>query len=114
MKRLLISFLALAICGCTSVEFVRKDISPTKQGILRHSPPSNEAKAAEYKVLVEEKAREYCGGNFKITKEYEALGESRTTAGVGTGFGVGRRSSILIGGSGPSERMYHFVEFACQ
>lgn len=113
MKRILTSFLIFGLCSCTSVEFVRKDISPTKQGILRHFPASNEAKAAEYKALVDEKAREYCGGNFKITKEYQALGESRTTAGVGTGFGIGRRSSFMIGGTGPSERMYHFVEFDC-
>jgi hypothetical protein len=27
--------------GCTTVEFVRKDVVPTKQAILRHAPPSN-------------------------------------------------------------------------
>ena len=67
----------------------------------------------EYKTKINEKAREFCDGEFTVTKEYEALEQSRSSAGIGTGFGFGGGSSILIGGAGPSQTMYQFVEFKC-
>jgi hypothetical protein len=103
-----------AMCGCTTVEFVRKDLTPQKQGILRYTPPSNANREAEYKNEVNKKAQEFCGGDFNITREYQAMEESRSSVGVGTGFGIGRQSSVLIGGAGPRESMYNFVEFVCK
>lgn len=113
-KYFLIPALAFAVFGCTTVEFVRKDTSPQKQGVLRYSPTSNTKKEAEYKGKVNEKAQEFCGGPFTITREYQAREESSSSVGVGTGFGIGGRSSVLIGGSGPRHSMYNFVEFVCQ
>lgn len=110
----LMTLAALAISGCTTVEFVRKDTVPVKQGVLRHSPPSNDEKALEYRKKVNEKALEFCGGAYNITKEYQALGEAPSSAGVGTGFGIGGSSSIFIGSSSRSSAMYNFVEFTCQ
>jgi len=114
MKHLFTFILFFGVCGCTTVEFVRKDLTPHKQGILRHSPPSSGSREAEYRDLVNEKARQFCGGDFTIVREYQALDESRSTAGVGTGFGFGNRSSIIVGGAGPKQTMYHFVEFICK
>lgn len=113
MKRFVCLIIVGALCGCTTVEFVRKDVTPQKQGILRHSTTSNPKREAEYKEKVNEKAREYCGGDFQITREYEARDVSSSSVGVGTGFGFGRSSSVLVGGSAPTQNMYSFVEFTC-
>lgn len=102
----------LVIAGCTTVDFVRKDISPQKQGILRHSPPSDAAKAEKYRAEVDKKATEFCGGKYHVTREYQAEDISNTSTGVGTGFGYGG-AGILIGTSTPSRSLYNFVEFVC-
>lgn len=106
--------LLFILTSCTTVEFVRKDVTPQKQGVLRHSITSDEKKAAEYRAEVNKKAREFCGTDFTITKEYQAREEARSTAGIGTGFSIGRSSSLFIGGMGPSSSMYDFVEFMCK
>lgn len=111
-KILLLSSLFL-VSSCTTVEFVRKDTSPVRQGILRHSPPSNDEKAQEYRKKVDEAAVGYCGGAYNITKEYQAMDEAKSSAGIGTGFGIGGSSSIFIGGSNRGSTMYNFVEFTC-
>lgn len=113
-KNIFIAILAgFAISGCTTVEFVRKDTSPVRQGVLRHSPPSNDEKALEYRKKVDEKATAFCGGPYNITKEYQAMDEAPSSTGVGTGFGVGTSSTIFIGGSNRNSAMYSFVEFTC-
>ena len=91
---------------------MRKDTSPEKKGVLRHSPPSNTEKAEKYKAEVSKKATEFCGGSFNITKEYQAREETGNSTGVGTGMGVGM-GGIMIGGSSRSTSMYNFVEFDC-
>src|SRR5215217_713793 len=72
--RLLQFFLPLVFlsAGCTSVEFVRKDLSPQKQGILRFTPASTSAGEAKVRDKVHNKASDFCGGPFEITKEYQA------------------------------------------
>jgi hypothetical protein len=112
MKKLLLFLFVLS--SCTTVEFVRKETTPHKQGVLRFSPPSSESKEAEYKAEAANKAREFCGGDFTITKEYQTLDQSRSTAGVGTGFGLGGGFGMVLGGSGPSQTMYNFIEFSCK
>ncbi len=114
LSPLIYGLIFLSICGCTTVEFVRKDLTPQKQGILRYSPPSNASREAEYKTEVAKKAQDFCGGDFQITREYQAMEESRSSVGIGTGFGIGRQSSVLLGGSGPRESMSNFVEFVCK
>lgn len=106
----------LLLCSCTTVEFVRKDTVPTKQGILRHLPPSSGDKEVKYRDEVKKKAQEFCGGDFTITKEYQALDESQSSTGIGigTGFGYSSRSSVYMGGSSPARSMYSFVEFTCK
>jgi hypothetical protein len=111
---LLITFAFLFLVSCISVDFVRRDYTPVKQGILRHSPASGAERVAKYRDEVNKQAREFCKGDFTITKEYDALGEAKSTAGIGTGFGVGGRSSVFFGSSVPSETMYSFVEFTCK
>lgn len=113
-SRILFLTFLLFFTGCISVEFVRKDFVPQKQGILRHSVPSSEEKAIKYRAEAEKQAREFCGGDFNITKEYQALDQAHTQTGVGTGFGFGRSSSVFIAGGAPSQVMYSFVEFNCK
>lgn len=99
--------------SCTTVEFVRKDTTPEKKAILRYLPPSSDKKAAQYKEEVNKKAKDFCGGNFNITKEYQARQPSGVSTGVGTGFGLGM-GGIVLGSSRESTTMYNFVEFSCQ
>ena len=105
--------LSAVLTGCTTVEFVRKDTSPTKQGILRHSPPSNAKQEKKYRAEVDKNATEFCGGKYKITKEYQAKDIDNTTTGVGTGFSFGS-GAIMVGSSTPNRSMYNFVEFSCE
>lgn len=103
----------LLICGCTTVEFVRKDISPSKRAILRYSSPSNANREARYQEEVRKKASAFCGGEYKTTKEYQAREATGSSTGIGTGFGVGM-GGILVGGSNQNTAMYNFVEVECQ
>lgn len=103
----------LLFSGCTTVEFVRKDIAPEKKAVLRYVPPANEKKAAKYKDEVNKKAQEFCGGEFNITKEYQARQPTGTSTGVGTGIGLGM-GGIMLGSSQESTAMYNFVELSCQ
>jgi hypothetical protein len=112
MKRLAFSLIVLFLSGCTTVEFVRKDQVPQKQGVLRYLPTSSASKEAKYREKVNEKAREFCGGEFKITKEYQAREETGSSTGIGTGIGFGH-AGIMLGGSRGSTAMYQFVEFVC-
>lgn len=101
------------ISGCTSVEFVRKETSPQKKGLIRHSPTSDSEKTAKYRVKVNQAAKDFCGGEFNITKEYQALEESGSGVGTGVGFG-GSGSSIFFGGSNRGTTMYNYIEFNCK
>lgn len=106
----------LMLTGCTSVDFVRKDLTPTKQAVLRYPPQSDADGEAKHRAELTKKANEFCGGEFKIVKEYEALennNDSGVRTGIGTGFGMGGGAIFIGGSSGGSERMYHFVEIAC-
>lgn len=113
IKVLLLSLVILT-SGCVSVEFVRKDLTPEKKAILRHSPPSSSESESEYKELVKKKATEFCGGEYVVTKEYQAQDISDSSVGIGTGLGFGNHSSIMIGGSRPTTSMYNFVEVSCK
>ncbi len=113
MKLLMISLLFL-LASCTTVEFVRKDTSPEKKAVLRHSPTSDAAKQAKYKTEIDKKAKEFCKGDYTITKEYEALDQADSSVGVGTGFGIGGGgSSFILGSSNPSRSMAQFTELTC-
>lgn len=109
---IIIAFLVTA-CG-TTVEFVQKETAPQRKGIVRYSPTTNPDKDAKYRADLNKKATEFCSGDYQITREFQARDETNTSAGVGTGFGIGRHSSIFVGGSGPSTSMYNFIEFACK
>lgn len=104
----------LLVSGCTTVEFVRKDLSPNKHAVVRYSLPSDSNREAKYRAELEKQATNFCGGAFQVTKEYEAREQTGSSAGLGTGFGIGRSSSIFIGGSDRATAMYRFVEFDCK
>ena len=109
------SVLSLALLsGCTTVEFVRKDLTPSKKAVVRYSPSSSPSSEAKYRDELKKQAMGFCGGDFEITKEYQAKDETGTSTGLGTGFGVGAASSIFIGGSRGNTAMYNFVEFSCK
>jgi hypothetical protein len=108
-----ISSILIFVSGCTTVEFVRKDTSPHKQGLLRYLPSSSSSKMEKYHNKAIKMASDFCGGKFKITKEYEALEQATTSTGVGSGIGFGS-GGILVGTSAPSETMYKFIEFSCE
>lgn len=114
VHRSLLFTLFLLICGCTTVDFVRKDLTPTKQAVVRYSLSSSPSREAEYRTKLNRLATDFCGGEYQITKEYQAREETGSSAGVSTGFAIGRRSSIFVGGSGRATAMYNFVEFVCK
>jgi hypothetical protein len=112
MKNLIFIFTLFLVTSCTTVEFVRKDTSPHKQGILRHAPTSSKEKEEKYRAKIDNAAKEFCGGPYQITKEYEAKAEMNVSTGLGTGFGFGH-GAFMLGSSTPSQQMYDFVEFTC-
>ena len=105
------------VSGCTTVEFVRKDLTPKKSAVLRYAPQSDPGREAEFRAKMNQKANDFCGGKFEITREFEARDETGTSTGIGTGIGVGSGrgfgTGVIIGGSAPNTAMYHFVEIAC-
>lgn len=111
MRHLFFLF-ALVLAGCSTVDFVRKDLSPHKQGVLRYTPTSSTDREAKLKDQVGKKAGEFCAGPFEITKEYQAREDTGSGAGVGTGFGFGG-GGLLIGTSTRNTALYNFVEFKC-
>lgn len=104
---------ALAFSGCTTVEFVRKDFTPQRTAVLRYLPPSSPKRETDYRMEINKQATNYCGGAFNITKEYQAREETGSSAGLGTGFGIGNSGSIFVGGSDRTTAMYNFVELTC-
>lgn len=117
MKTRAIGFtMILALTGCTTVEFVRRDLTPSKKAILRYSIPSDANSDTKYRAELDKKAKSFCGEKYKIAKEYEAREDSGSTGvgtGVSTGIGIGA-GAIMIGGSRPTTTMYHFVEIECE
>ena len=108
----------LVLSGCTTVDFVRKDLTPEKRAIVRYPPQSKPESESKYRAELESEATEFCGGPYEITREYEQLTETPGTTGIGTGlgFGYGRRgfgTGLALGTSFPQERTYHYVELAC-
>lgn len=112
MKKYISLVALLTLHSCTTVEFVRKETSPERRAVLRHSPPSNEKRAAKYKAAVDKKATEFCGGPYTIAREYQALETSKSSVGIGTGFGSS--SSVIIGSSMPSRDLASYVEIVCR
>lgn len=108
-----ITFLFL-MTGCTTtVEFVRKDLTPRKQAVVRYYPSSSAGSEAKYRAEVDRQAVIFCGGGYDITKEYQARDETGNSAGVGTGVGIGM-GAVYLGGASRDTAMYNFVEFACK
>lgn len=114
--KLALTVLFFFLAACTTVEFVRKDLTPRKQAVLRYPPQTDAKREGEYREKLNRQAAEFCAGPFKIEREYEALeSEDRSSGvrtGIGTGFGVGG-GAIFVGGSNRSPTMYHFVELSC-
>ncbi len=113
MKKIVYWTALVAFAGCTTVEFVRKDLAPTKQAVVRYAPASSEKSRSKYLQEVDKQARNFCEGNYQITKEYQARDETGASSGVGTGVGMGM-GGIFVGGSHRNSAMYNFVEFTCQ
>ncbi|MCM2354828.1 MAG: hypothetical protein NDI63_14505 [Pseudobdellovibrio sp.] len=109
---LILSFILLSSCSHT-VEFVRRETSPTRQAVVRYYPTDKPEKEAKYREDLKKKATGFCNGDYTITREYQARDESNTSTGIATGVGIGH-GAIMVGGSGPSTTMYNFVEFSCR
>lgn len=110
MQRIFLTLGLACFFSCSTVEFVRKDFSPKKQAIVRYPPTSNDTK---YRENLNQRATEFCGGPYQITKEYQAREETGNSVGVGTGVGIGM-GGVMIGGSNRATSMYNFVEFDCK
>lgn len=110
----LISIFLFISTGCTTVEFIRKDTSPRKTALVRYALASSPEREKEYREVLDKEAKEFCGGDYYITKEYQAREESSSSAGVGTGFGIGRGTSIFMGGYNRPTSLYNFAEFDCR
>ncbi len=110
----LLFFSTFFLFACTTVEFVRKDLTPQKKAVVRYSPSSSVDTEAKHREELKKQALSFCGGDYEITKEYQAKDETGTSTGLGTDFGVGAGSSIFIGGSRGNTAMYNFVEFSCK
>lgn len=109
----ILSIVLLSSCSHT-VEFVRRETSPTKQAIVRYYPTDKPEKEAKYREDLKKKATGFCDGDYTITREYQARDESTSSAGIATGVGIGNSGAIMVGGSGPRTTMYNFVEFTCK
>lgn len=114
MMKMIIMLLFVLLNSCTTVEFVRRDITPKRQAILKYTPQSKDSDETKYRMELNKKARDFCGGDFQITKEYQAREPSNSTVGIGTGFGIGSASSIFVGGADRGTSIYQFVEFDCK
>lgn len=112
----LISVLGLIVflSGCTSVEFVRKDFTPRRQAVLKYAPPGSESREVKYRIELSKQATNFCSGEYDITREFQAREETGSSAGIGTGFGIGSSGSIFVGGSDRSTAMFNFVEITCK
>jgi hypothetical protein len=100
------------IGGCTTVEFVSKEVTPTRQATLRHLTPSSNTSYVDYRDKVNKKASEFCEGDFEITNEYQALEESNSsTRASSIGLGSG---TIFAGGAHRGPTTYNMVEVACR
>lgn len=109
---ILISIIGFFLSACSTVEFVRKDTAPTRQGVVRYFPTDDAEREAKYRADLDKKATEFCGGQYKVTREYQALEEGHTSTGISTGFGVGA-GAVFVGGSNRGSTMYNYVEFSC-
>lgn len=105
--------LVFVLSSCTTVEFVRKDTVPQKQAVLRYEPSNNANKEAKARNEVAKKAREFCAGDYEITKEYQARQNTGASTGVGTGLGIGM-GGIMVGASRDTSTMYNMVELSCK
>lgn len=118
MRNALLSLALLTmIVGCTTVDVVRKDLSPTKLLVLRYTPQSDHDREAQRRDIINQKALDFCGGEFHIIREYEALEETGgySGVGIGTGFGFhhGFGTAVSVGTTTPHSQMYRFVEVEC-
>jgi hypothetical protein len=113
MRFILTIFIIFVLAGCTTVEFVRKDFTPQKKGVLRYFPTSNPEREIKYQNEVKKQATKFCNGDYKITKEYQALEDSGSAVGLGTGVGFGT-TDIVLGTSNRNSALYNFVEFECK
>ena len=111
--RLFFLAILVIVSGCTTVEFVRKDITPNKQALLRYPSQSNQSEDIKYREKLKQQALEFCGGEYITMKEYQAREENISSVGVGTGFGVGT-GSVFLGSSGGGSSMYTYVEVGCK
>ena len=105
--------LILLLSSCVSVEFVRKDMIPTKQAVLRYLPPSSDKREAEAREEIKKQVTAFCGGDYTVTKEYQELSPRSSSVGIGTGFSNGG-SSIIFSSANRTETMYNFVEVVCK
>jgi hypothetical protein len=113
MKIILLATVVLSLCGCTTVEFVRKDLTPEKQALIRYPPQTKPEREAKYRADMNKKVASFCGGAFDVTKEYQAREQTGTTTGFGTGFGIGM-GGFMVGAANATTDMYNFVEVKCR
>ncbi len=111
--RLIILVFWTLVSGCTTVEFVRKDQTPQKQAVLRYPSQSNQSDDAKYREKLNRHARDFCGGEYSTTKEYQAREQSTSSVGLGTGVGFGA-GSVFMGTSDRGSSMYNYVEVSCK
>jgi hypothetical protein len=112
MRFILIAIGLLTSVGCTTVEFVRKDLMPDKKAVLKYPTTDSDKKASKYQEKVQEKAMQFCGGGYEVEKQYQAREETGTSTGFGTGLGT-TNAGVLVGTSRSNTAMYNFVEIAC-
>ncbi|KYG63190.1 hypothetical protein AZI86_15925 [Bdellovibrio bacteriovorus] len=113
LQTAILIFSGVLLCGCTSVEFVRKETYPQKQAVLRYQPSSKPNKEAKSRAELEKKAHEFCAGDYEITKEYQSRQNTGASTGVGTGLGIGM-GGIMVGASQDNSAMYNMVELSCK
>jgi hypothetical protein len=111
--RLLVLATLVLVSGCTTVEFVRKDFTPNKQATLRYPAQSSQIDDTKYRKKLNTEAIEFCGGEYIITKEYQAREVGSSAVGVGTGVGIGA-GSIFMGTTDRGSSMNNFAEISCK
>jgi hypothetical protein len=103
----------LWITGCTTVKFLRKDISPVRKAALMYPLPSSSEREKEYRNEFRDQAREFCSGDYYVIREYQERHPTGSAVGLGTGFGIGSHTGVIIGGTQMSSEVFTFVEIGC-
>lgn len=94
--------LGFLFVGCTSAQFVQKEYNP-RRGIVSYLANLNEVGTKTATKAADKKIREFCEGDYVITRESENLESIGSSGAIVGNIAVSRNNS----------QPYHYVQFNC-